>query len=773
MSANPQPAVELQQINEEKKGDKKSNISATIVLAGCAQEIGEGDVAVLLSACAKNNSQKILSILRGGVNPDVADYDHRSSLHLSASEGHLDVVRILIEEGANPNVKDRFNSTPLDDALRNGHAAVVSYLKSIGAKFNMLQAHELELVQACADHKVDKVRELLKNGVDPNCGDYDRRTPLHLAVAEGSLDICNVLLEYKANPLAEDRWGATPLYEARRRTARTGDDPIADLFSQFDKKEHPSMCSAFASFLVVWQIIMIILFGIFVRYGDNAAGPVVADPAGGANASLIANADIGAAAQAEIGARYPFFQDVHVMIFIGFGYLMTFLRKNAYNSLGLTFLVGAFVIQWYTLCNAFWLYIFHPEGNTMHNIGMLELIKADFCVGAVLITYGGILGKVTPFQLMIIGLFETILFSLNEEIALKLGVADLGGSMVIHQFGAFFGLAITMVVSPASSKGNPQNAAIYHSDTFAMIGTIFLWMFWPSFNGALGSENQQQRAIINTYFGLTASCLAAFAASHMFRHEQKFCMVDVQNATLAGGVAMGTVCDQLIYPASALTIGFLAGFVSVIGYVYVQPFLERKLGLHDTCGINNLHGMPSLIGGFAGVISASQAKAFDGEDGINNNYGDSISTVWVGTSAAGDNNSASKMANVQLAMMVITMVIAVGGGFIIGFIARFPIFGKRDADQFSDQPDWEVPELELPYFFDKRGEVPRDAAIQAAKKQEEQAKLHAKKDDITALESRLNILETKLNRVSGAGTNSGRLEGLFAQFLGKLETKLH
>lgn len=40
------------------------------------------------------------------------------------------------------------------------------------------------------------------------------------------------------------------------------------------------------------------------------------------------------------------FQDVHVMIFIGFGYLMTFLRKYGFSATGFNLLVAALVIQW-------------------------------------------------------------------------------------------------------------------------------------------------------------------------------------------------------------------------------------------------------------------------------------------------------------------------------------------------------------------------------------------------------------------------------------------
>lgn len=77
-----------------------------------------------------------------------------------------------------------------------------------------------------------------------------------------------------------------------------------------------------------------------------------------------------------------------------------------------------------------------------------------------------------------------------------------------------------------------------------MIGTVFLWMFWPSFNGCFGLGNSRHRAILNTLFSLTGSCVAAFLASHFLRRGGELSMVDIQNATLAGGVAAGACANM-------------------------------------------------------------------------------------------------------------------------------------------------------------------------------------------------------------------------------------
>jgi len=68
---------------------------------------------------------------------------------------------------------------------------------------------------------------LFNLGISLNNGDYDKRTPLHLASAAGHYDIVKYLIELKKydpstkqmvneiNIHVVDRWGATPLNDAK------------------------------------------------------------------------------------------------------------------------------------------------------------------------------------------------------------------------------------------------------------------------------------------------------------------------------------------------------------------------------------------------------------------------------------------------------------------------------------------------------------------------------------------------------------------------------
>eukprot|EP01135_Chromosphaera_perkinsii_P001661 Nk52_evm38s208 gene=Nk52_evmTU38s208 len=422
----------------------------------------------------------------------------------------------------------------------------------------------------------------------------------------------------------------------------------------------------FSILAFVLQVMLLILFILFVDYDDVAAG---------AN-----NTDGG------VGLRYPFYQDVHVMIFVGFGFLMTFLRKYGYSSVGFNFLVAAFVIQWAILNNGFWHQIGADDGKAMHNIylDIDSLITADFAAGAVLISMGAVLGKVSPLQLLVMAFFEVIFFAINEMIGVtQMEAVDMGGSMFVHTFGAYFGLAVSFFVSPKEAKGHKRNGAVYNSDMFAMIGTLFLWMYWPSFNGALAGGSQQHRVVINTVLALSASCMVSFLLSTLLRHDKKFDMVDIQNATLAGGVAVGTSSDLVIEPWGAILIGMAAGLLSVVGYVYIQPFLEKKFGIQDTCGVHNLHGMPGIMAGIGGTISAATASSSE--------YGESIVEVF----PARAYRDGTSQAWAQFGTLCISFGMAVFGGIVTSFFMNQNWLCPAPANIFHDKDHWEV----APYYI--------------------------------------------------------------------------
>jgi ammonium transporter Rh len=105
------------------------------------------------------------------------------------------------------------------------------------------------------------------------------------------------------------------------------------------------------------------------------------------------------------------------------------------------------------------------------------MILADFNSGAILISFGALVGRLSGDQLLVMAFFETIFFCINEAIAVhKYEVADIGGSMIIHTFGAYFGLAVSAVLESGNAartatleKFKSFNGSDKTSDTFAMI----------------------------------------------------------------------------------------------------------------------------------------------------------------------------------------------------------------------------------------------------------------------------------------------------------------
>lgn len=159
------------------------------------------------------------TLIKGEVLVNEADYDARTALHLAVCNGHEVVTKALVEKyDASTHLKDRFGHTPLDDAVREQHPALVTYLKSRGSLYQVDGDVAAELCQAAFDNDITKMRLMLKEvGVNPNSGDYDKRTPLHLAASEGHIEAVELLIDLPdINLSPKDRLGNTPLDDAMR-----------------------------------------------------------------------------------------------------------------------------------------------------------------------------------------------------------------------------------------------------------------------------------------------------------------------------------------------------------------------------------------------------------------------------------------------------------------------------------------------------------------------------------------------------------------------------
>jgi ammonium transporter Rh len=292
---------------------------------------------------------------------------------------------------------------------------------------------------------------------------------------------------------------------------------------------------------------------------------------------------------------------IHVMamLLVGFGFLMVFVRKYGRSAITATYLLVSVALPMYFL----------KDGGGAGTEGLMDrLILSEFAAASLLICAGAVLGRLKMHQYLLLGILFVPAYAFNEWVVLDGGlglvaaksVLDTGGSIVIHAFGALFGLGVAASMTTPAELEAPVECD-ETSDRFSLLGSMVLWVFWPSFCAALVSPAAVPATAVNVVLALCGSTLATFFASVGLRG--KISAADVANAALAGGVAIGSACDRAV-PGAAFGIGVVAGAVSTFGFAVLQPRLTRLTGKVDTCGVLYLHGLPGLLGGLAALAAA-------------------------------------------------------------------------------------------------------------------------------------------------------------------------
>ncbi|KAJ3108888.1 hypothetical protein HDU96_007392 [Phlyctochytrium bullatum] len=162
-----------------------------------------------------------------------------SPLHIAASRGDYECVRLLVDAFANLEVYDSSQNPALVWACRNGHLDIVRLLIDSGASVNrglspepthppFLPVSALYAVMDGPNEQVDVVKTLLEagadvnwRGADPNVINYndpDPITAIHQAVSNRRPEVLKLLLEFGADmDDIDDPFGSTPVIKAASR----------------------------------------------------------------------------------------------------------------------------------------------------------------------------------------------------------------------------------------------------------------------------------------------------------------------------------------------------------------------------------------------------------------------------------------------------------------------------------------------------------------------------------------------------------------------------
>jgi ankyrin repeat protein len=172
----------------------------------------------LLDAAGRGNLDIVKQRVEGGAFVDSSNAQDRTSLMIASAEGHISIVSYLLGKRADLNLVDKKGSYALKDAVLNGHFAVRDLLLQNGARIDEKDRLELgkQLCTHAGEGHIEGVRELLQCHASVNAVMYDQRTALHFAAAEGHDSVVAFLLDNRADPRLQDRWGATALIDATR-----------------------------------------------------------------------------------------------------------------------------------------------------------------------------------------------------------------------------------------------------------------------------------------------------------------------------------------------------------------------------------------------------------------------------------------------------------------------------------------------------------------------------------------------------------------------------
>jgi len=283
------------------------------------------------------------------------------------------------------------------------------------------------------------------------------------------------------------------------------------------------------------------------------------------------------------------------------------------------------------------------------------MIRAVICAITLVIAIGVFLGTVKMWQYLFVGLLFAPVYAFVEWFMGSTEVlggfaVDPGGSILVHMCAAYFGLGVALTLRRKEAFNEPQHTTT-HSVSFVWLAAMILWVLWPAFVTSLLGPADIAMGTMTCYMAGIGSVISAYVVCTVV--QKKVNPLIYTYAMLAGPVAIGAPLlsmDAEWAPWGALALGLIAGAISAISFIYLQPRLCKALGIVDVMGVHNLHG----IGGWIGVFA---------------------SALIIGS-----------FTNVAVAIAVVAITLALGA--VIGIVLRLTGGKVSEEQMFSDDADF-------------------------------------------------------------------------------------
>ncbi|KAK8515503.1 hypothetical protein V6N13_139519 [Hibiscus sabdariffa] len=187
---------------------------------------GRMDLPLNLCFAALRGDDLLLhQLLKRGLDPNEADNNGRTALHIAASKGSENCILLLLDYGADPNCKDSEGNVPLWEAMLAGHNQIAKLLKENGASINGGDVGHYACT-AAEQNNLNLLKEIVRYGGDVTRPRQNGYTALHVAVCEGNIEIVKYLMDQDADIDKPDVHGWTP----RDLAEQQGHEEIKSMF---------------------------------------------------------------------------------------------------------------------------------------------------------------------------------------------------------------------------------------------------------------------------------------------------------------------------------------------------------------------------------------------------------------------------------------------------------------------------------------------------------------------------------------------------------------